>query len=229
MTVLIIQPMDMVPAGELLDRIQAGGKEVKICRIDQNEPLPGNLEAFGSLVILGGTMGANEGNDHPFIEKTISTVQKFHAAEKPVLGICLGAQIIAQAFGAAVGKMGETEFGVTPLAKTEEGGADPVFSGLPEHFSFMQFHEDSFTLPPDAIRLASGEYCVNQAYRIGTKTYGVQFHPEVNASIVERWFVEEKETIDYIKSNWSSTTINKHLTQTKAWAHRIFDDWLALA
>lgn len=228
MTVLIIQPMDMVPAGELLYRIQTCGKEAKICRIDQNEPLPGNLEAFDSLVILGGTMSANEGNDHPFIEKTISTVQKFHAAEKPVLGICLGAQIIAQAFGAAVGKMGETEFGVTPLAKTEEGTTDPVFSRLPEHFAFMQFHEDSFVLPPDAIHLATGEYCANQAYRIGLKTYGVQFHPEVNASIVERWYVEKKETIEKIAPISSITSINKHLTQTKAWAHHIFDDWLAL-
>ncbi|QDI91721.1 type 1 glutamine amidotransferase [Salicibibacter halophilus] len=229
MTVLIIQPMDMVPAGELLYRIQACGKEAKICRIDQNEPLPDSLEAFDSLVILGGTMSANEGNDYPFIEKTISTVQKFHAAKKPVLGICLGAQIIAQAFGAAVGKMGETEFGVTPLAKTEEGTMDPVFSRLPDQFSFMQFHEDSFALPTEAIRLATGKYCINQAYRIGSKTYGVQFHPEVNASIVDRWYVDKKETIENIQPSRSMTDIHKHLSPTKKWAHGIFDDWLALA
>ncbi|QQK81705.1 type 1 glutamine amidotransferase [Salicibibacter cibi] len=228
MAILIIQPMDMVPAGELLYRIQAFDKEAKICRVDENEQLPGDLEAFDSLVILGGIMGANDMADFPFINKSMFAVQKFHAAEKPILGICLGAQIIAKAFGATVGKMGETEFGITTLAKTEEGRKDPVFSGLPEYFSFMQFHEDSFAMPPGAKRLATGEYCVNQAYRIGSKTYGVQFHPEVNASIVERWFVEKKETIENIEPNWPSTNIDKHLRQTKEWAHCIFDDWLAL-
>jgi GMP synthase-like glutamine amidotransferase len=110
----------------------------------------------------------------------------FHAADKPLLGICLGSQILARCFGKTVRRHSELEFGYVPLNKTDAAARDPLLQGLAQP-AIMQFHEDTFDIPDDAEQLLSGEACANQAFRVGRATYAFQCHFEATQPIVDHW------------------------------------------
>ncbi|NIN72284.1 MAG: glutamine amidotransferase [Gemmatimonadetes bacterium] len=142
---------------------------------------------IGSLIVLGGPMGAYEIDRHPYLSSVIDLIRAFLAAERPVLGICLGAQLLAAAAGARVypGAHGK-EIGWAPVQLTEAGANDPLWAGFPETFETFHWHGDTFDLPADAELLARTERYV-QAFRLGSTAYGVQFHPEVVPAQLESW------------------------------------------
>ncbi len=145
------------------------------------ESLPDDAGAVrdSGLVVLGGPMGAYEADRYPHLRAEIELIRAFLAAERPVLGICLGAQLLAAAAGARVypGERGK-EIGWAPVQLTEAGVHDPLWTGFPESFDTFHWHGDTFDLPAGAELLAHTEAYV-QAFRLGPAAYGVQFHPEV--------------------------------------------------
>ncbi|WP_244943872.1 type 1 glutamine amidotransferase [Siminovitchia fortis] len=192
---MIVQPVNLAPPGEIVAALESAGEPYEIYRMEENDRFPNDFAHFNGLIILGGTMGANDDEDFPFLTEVKKAIQIFHKSNKPVLGVCLGAQLIANSFNKKVGKMAKSEFGMTELEKTAEGKADPLFNKLPDTFSFMEWHEDYFELPDEATLLASGNHCINQAFRIKDNIYGFQFHPEVNETILQSWVKEEKDWI----------------------------------
>lgn len=122
-------------------------------------------------------MGANDDTKFPFLTEVKKAIQFFYKSNRPILGVCLGAQLIASSFNQKVGKMSTPEFGITELKKTDGGRNDPLFKNLPDTFSFMEWHEDYFELPEEATLLASGAHCVNQAFRIKDKYLWVSISP----------------------------------------------------
>jgi GMP synthase (glutamine-hydrolysing) len=139
------------------------------------------------VITLGGPVSAYDLADYPWIEDEMRLLDKCMRADRPILAICLGAQILAQALGARVFK-GNTEIGWAPIALTE-AGTQSILSGTGIHAApVLHWHGDTFELPAGAQRLASTAACENQAYSIGP-ALGVQFHPEVRARDFERWLI----------------------------------------
>lgn len=133
------------------------------------------------LIIMGGPMGVYEAEEHPYLLEEIKVARARLEKDKPVLGVCLGAQIIAKALGAEVypGPNGK-EVGWLPIQLTDEGQESPLVHLAPEKTSLFHWHGDTFDLPMGAVRLARSALYQNQAFRYGRNALGVQFHPEVS-------------------------------------------------
>jgi GMP synthase (glutamine-hydrolysing) len=135
-------------------------------------------------------MGVYERDRYPFIAAESELVRNAVAEGLPVLGLCLGSQIIANALGGSVTKHAAKEIGAMTVDLTPEGLADPLFGGLDASLSVFQWHGDTFSVPPGGVRLASSPVTANQAFRCWRTTYGLQFHLEVTLGMVEAWLAE---------------------------------------
>lgn len=139
------------------------------------------------LVALGGPIGACDENAYPFLADELALVQRRLASKRPILGICLGAQLIARILGAAVYALGNKEIGFGPLTLTSEGRAS-VLAPL-DDTPVLHWHGDQFDIPPGAARLAGTAIGANQAFTQGPGVLGLQFHLEVDTRLMERWLV----------------------------------------
>jgi GMP synthase-like glutamine amidotransferase len=187
MKILVVQHDDEGPAGVVGERIDALGGERITVLPHRGGALPASPAGFAAAVFLGGPMSVADDDTHPPDPHLFALARAFHEAQRPLLGICLGSQIVARALGQRVYRNATTEVGFCPVELTDEGRIDPLFAGLGPLLHPMQWHEDTFDLPAGAALLATGAACRNQAYRASATTYGVQFHPEVDRRIVEAW------------------------------------------
>ena len=136
---------------------------------------------------MGGPQQADEEHLYPWLAPEKALLQDAVARGMPVLGVCLGCQLLADAHGGTVAALPEGEVGILDFSLTEEGRADPLFAGLPADPLTMQWHLNAVTaLPRRAVLLASSPACAIQAFRLGERAYGVQFHMEVDAALVQR-------------------------------------------
>jgi GMP synthase (glutamine-hydrolysing) len=149
--------------------------------------IPSEVGDYAGLLVLGGPMGANDTDKHPFLAETMDLIRKFAAQDRPVLGICLGAQVIARAFGGEVHRMDRLESCFHTMQVTPEGRRDPLFSALGPDVTSFQNHFEAVRSLRYAVPLATGGACPIQAFRIGRATYATQFHPEVTIDIVRDW------------------------------------------
>jgi GMP synthase-like glutamine amidotransferase len=137
------------------------------------------------LVFMGGPMCAND--DLPYLRRELEIIRESAGRGQPMLGICLGAQLIAKALGGRVYRNPTPEIGWFDVELTAAGMADPVFSRAAKRQPVFQLHQDTFELPKGAELLATSSACRHQAFRLGAKVYGVQFHPEVTPEMIEEW------------------------------------------
>ncbi len=149
------------------------------------------------MVVLGGPIGAYEEADYPWLAGEIEVVRRRLAAGRPTIGICLGAQLIARALGAAVYPAHEKEIGWAPVTLTTAGHLSPL-KDL-DNVPVLHWHGDTFDLPDNAVRLASTGPTVNQAFSIGDHVLGLQFHVEVTAVQFERWLVGHRAELGATK------------------------------
>lgn len=149
------------------------------------------LDDVSGLVVLGGDMHADQVERYAFLSRERELLGSAVEQGVPVMGICLGAQILARAAGADVARSPVMEIGFRPVTPTDEGRRDPVLAPFAEGIRVFQWHEDTFELAPGMIRLCTSPDVPNQAFRIGGTAYGVQFHPEATergiAAWVHRW------------------------------------------
>jgi GMP synthase (glutamine-hydrolysing) len=155
------------------------------------------------LVVMGGPMNVDDVQQYPFLAQEIRWIREAVTQGIPLLGICLGAQLIARAMGSKVYPNGIKEIGWYPLELTPAAADDRLFAGCGPDLTVFQWHGDTFDLPTGAIHLAQSPLCRNQAFRIEPSTYGLQFHIEMTADMVEDWLTEsinsrELATVDYI-------------------------------
>ncbi|WP_367131980.1 type 1 glutamine amidotransferase [Saccharothrix sp. HUAS TT1] len=153
------------------------------------EPLPAALDGYQGVVCLGGAMGALDDVEHPWLADVRKLLSHAVSKRAPLLAICLGAQLLAAATGGQVRRSPQgPEVGVQLVAKRDAASGDPLFADLPWTPDVLQFHHDEVSLlPPTALLLASSPKCANQAFRIGDRAYGVQFHIETTPEVVLRW------------------------------------------
>lgn len=141
---------------------------------------------MAGLIVMGGPMGVYEQDRYPFLKRELSFIRKAMEADKPVLGICLGSQLIAHALGARVYPNAKKEIGWYRVHLTSEGKKDPLMKGANAPWVF-QWHGDTFDLPRGARRLASSTLCKNQAFRYGDNVYALQYHLEVDGPMIREW------------------------------------------
>ena len=170
---------------------EEGIEAAVVAGADLPEHLRGDGAAVDGLVLLGGGFMPDDDEGHPFLPFERALVDDAIVAGTPVLGICLGAQVLAHVAGGAVtARSGETERGSCPIALLPAAADDPLFAGLTRYdeLRMIQNHEDSITtLPPDAVHLGTSAVCRVQAFRVGPAAWGVQFHPEAEAARVATW------------------------------------------
>lgn len=165
--------------------------------------LPPSPENFDWLIVMGGPMNIDEHHKYPWLVAEKAAIRAALAADKRILGICLGAQLLAQALGGVVTRNAHTEIGWFPVELSAEARQSSLFAGFPERFEAYHWHGDSFSLPPGTVPIARSEACAQQAYAYGPCTVGLQFHLETTtdsaAALIEN---ARDELIDapYIQS-----------------------------
>ena len=175
--------------GLLAPVLADAGVAMRVVQLDRGEPLP-SPESLGGAVVMGGAMGVHDTHEHPWLETERRWISEAVEVGVPVLGVCLGAQQLAAALGAAVTTGPSPEIGVDEVELTPEGRADPVLGPEGDRVSVIQWHGDSFEIPDRAVRLATGARYPNQAFRYGSVAYGLQFHIEVDEAMADAWAPE---------------------------------------
>ena len=140
--------------------------------------LPDDVRGYDWLVVMGGPMGVGDEVAHPFLIAEKAFVRRAVERGVRVLGVCLGAQILAEALGGRVGRNPHKEIGWFPVDLTPEGAAHPLMAGMPPRFNAFHWHGDTFTPPPGSVRLAASAACADQAFALGDRVLGLQFHLE---------------------------------------------------
>jgi GMP synthase-like glutamine amidotransferase len=179
----IIQSDPEVPAGVFSTLLGEWQVPFRLLRPDLGELLE---EGSAAVIVLGGRMGVHDDAAHPFLRPLKDYLRLMLADGTPLFGICLGGQLLADVAGGVVSSNRCGEQGLVNVTLTPAGAADPLFSGIEGRFPAFQWHNDSFTIPPGAVHLASSVTCPGQAFRIGN-AWGTQFHPEVDGAIVAAW------------------------------------------
>jgi len=164
--------------------------DIKCRYVDQYEdPRPPAVDEAEGLIFMGGPMSVND--DLPYIRQELRLIEEAVACGKPVLGVCLGAQLIAKALGGRVYRNPVKEIGWFPVRFTEAARTDPLFADFSAPEIVFHWHGETFDLPPGADLLAFSDACRHQAFRVGPNVYGLQFHLEVTPEMIADWCVQD--------------------------------------
>ncbi len=186
MRVLALTHGPSVGPGVFGDAVQAAGHELVEWPVQLGGRAP---EGADAVIVLGGAMHPDEDERHGWLTTELRWLEGLLDRGTPLLGICLGSQLVARAAGAEVFRSAESEVGWFPVECTPAAADDPVAGALPDRFDAFQWHHYTHTLPDGAVELARSAVCT-QAYRV-ENAWGVQFHPEVRAEQVEEWLTED--------------------------------------
>jgi len=201
-TVLILRHMPHEPGGTLETALAGAGLSFHYVDLYKEVPPRLPLDAAAGLIVLGGAMNVDQTDQYPFLTCDVQWIGQALARELPLLGICLGAQLLAKTLGARVYPNGRKEIGWYPIELTAAAAEDPLLAQRGERTIF-QWHGDTFDLPAGAVHLARSPLCENQAFRYGPSAYGLQFHIEMTAAMIDDWLTEagnraELAALDYI-------------------------------
>ena len=200
--IAIVENMENTYLGPLGRALDDAGATLEWFRPWQNGTLPSGSDDHDGLIVLGGKQSALDDAAYPYLPRLAGLMRRFGDTDKSVLGICLGGQLLARAYGAQNLLGAAREFAWTALDVTSEGTADLLFRGVGGRLASFQWHLDTFSLPDNAVRLVSGSVVANQCFRVGRAAYGVQFHFEASAEVVEAWSVEYRDSIEQFAPGW---------------------------
>jgi len=187
--ILVCQHVGYEILGTLNPLFKDAGFRLRYVNFGREPEQRPTIQGYDGLVLLGGPMNVDEEGRFPHLTHEIRLIEAAMKKQIPVLGICLGSQLIAKALGAHVGRNSVREIGWHEVALTEAGGQDPVLGHFQPQEPVFHWHGDTFDLPKGAIHLASSRDCRHQAFRYGDRVYGFQFHLEVDEPMIERWLV----------------------------------------
>jgi GMP synthase-like glutamine amidotransferase len=192
---LILQNAAGEGPGILRDILLRKGWVIRLVRLHRDEKIPSDWKNHGLLMSMGGPMNVYEEDRFPFLAQETSVIREALAAGMPTLGFCLGAQLMAKAAGAKVRRGGRREIGWHRVSLTAHGTEDPLLKSFPLEFTVFQWHGDTFDLPNGGVRLVSSEHYPNQAMRLGSLSYGFQFHVEVTGEMISRWLDSYRDEV----------------------------------
>ena len=201
MRVAIVENTAVTHHGQVGVALHEAGARIDLWKPWRDQALP-DLGGYDALVVFGGEQNALADGDHPYLPRLARLMKDSAQMGIATLGICLGSQVFARGLGAQnhIGTAGE--YGWTSVTLTDEGRADPVLGALPQAFPIMQWHSDTFTLPPGATHLAASPKAAAQCYRYGRAGYGMQFHFEANRAVAADWAREFAEAFEASRPGW---------------------------
>lgn len=234
--VLIIQPQAIDGPAYLATWLRQAGIAFDLCQVERGDEVPIDAGGWAAVAVLGGSMSAND--DLPFLQRTLALLHSAVALQRPVLGHCLGGQLLARALGASVTDNPEPEIGWSqiepcagPLAQEWLGGGGP----LPMHLPVYQWHFQTFGLPPGAQLLARNAACAHQAFALGPHL-GMQFHIEVDEEKLGRWFADAPPDGDPLLAHPGvqgaaamRADTSRWLTSSQQTADRLYRRWWSQA
>lgn len=227
--ILVLQQLDIEPPALIGDILTKHGHHLDI-RHTQRDTLPESLETYCAMVVMGGPMSANDTHE-ACIRQQLLLLQQAISIDFPVLGICLGAQLLAKAAGASIIPSPQRELGWYPLSRTADAANDVVFADMPEGQYVFQWHGESFTLPKGACLLASNTDVPHQAFRLGNNQYGLQYHTEVDATLIQKWIDAGKSERQHLGDTGIARLIAEnplYLESARQWCRTMTNAWSKL-
>jgi GMP synthase-like glutamine amidotransferase len=187
MRALVLQHVAVEGPGTLASYLEARGWTLETVALYEGARLPEDAQEYQAIIVMGGPMGVYDEAEYPFLRDEHRFLTRVLAQGVPLLGICLGSQLLAKALGARVYRNPQKEIGWYTVDLTPAGAVDPLFAGLTSPVPVFQWHGDAFDLPAGATPLASSPLCTNQAFRYGDRVYGLLFHLELTPDVIHSW------------------------------------------
>jgi GMP synthase (glutamine-hydrolysing) len=218
--------------GVLDPLLRAAGFRIRYVNFARDPFAQVDVKRYAGLVVLGGPMNVDQMDRYPHLLHEIEVIGAALEREIPTLGICLGAQLLAAALGAHVHPNPVREIGWYPLTLSQSASDDPLFRHLSPDVPVFQWHAYTFTEPQGTVHLASSASCANQAFRYRDFAYGLQFHLEVDAQLIDRWLQHSqlKHELEPLGGERHAREVAAHtalhLSQSQAQASRVFSAFI---
>ena len=226
MSVFVLHHVSGEPLGLFQPKLESSGLPHTYINLSDGTPNPITLRHCSALIVLGGPMSAND--DFPWIRQEIALIDQALDGGLPILGVCLGAQLIARILGARIFRLPQREIGWFPVRPTPMAATDPLLCHLQPVEPVFHWHEEAFDLPSGAVWLASSAACQYQAFQYSGNVYGLQFHLEVTPKIIADW-IREDETSGARREMSSPIDPNLHAERMHHLAGEVFSAWLEMA
>jgi len=232
--VLVFQHVAAEPLGTLDPMLRDRGHRIRYVNFHREPEAHPEVSRYNALIVLGGPQMPDQGDIYPHLNVEMRCIEQALKAGMPVLGICLGAQLLAYTLGGGVKPLPGWEIGWYDLKPTAQSAADPLFCSLTQPQPVFHWHGYTFDIPGDAVHLARSELCENQAFRYGSNAYGLQCHLELDERLINRWltFPEYQEDLNSRGNGQDATTIRRQthglINQSVALSYEIFGQFLKL-
>ena len=228
--ILVLQHQTCEPLGTIESALLRANHSIRYVRTQNGQAVPKSVESSAGLIIMGGPMGVYEQDRYSFLGDEIRLIQHALTRDIPILGVCLGAQLLAAALESPVRPGHKKEIGWHPVTLTPEAAGDSLWRDIPTPFTGFHWHGDFFERPHGAVSLASSALTPCQAFRFGTAVYGLQFHLEVTEAMIQDWIVTFAGELT--ESGTEPTTILggilSQLPPMQKIAQTVFDRWAVL-
>jgi GMP synthase (glutamine-hydrolysing) len=211
--------------GRIAPALESRGLAVRYVDMFEGAPSPKRIEEAAGLIFMGGPMSAND--DLPYLRAELALIEQAAKAGLPILGVCLGSQLIAKALSARVYRNRVKEIGWYPVSWTPAAASDALFADLSEPETVFHWHGETFDLPKGAVWLASSEACAHQAYRVGANIYALQFHLEVTPEMIKDWLTEHQNSAD-VRELKAPIDPNANAPRLSELATQVFTRWANL-
>ena len=234
MKLLVLQHVAHELLGTLNPLLKRAGFRIHYVNFARHPDAQPSLDGYDGLIVLGGPMSVNDADRLPHLTTELKLIEDAMRRDVPVLGICLGAQLIAKTLGAEVYRNPEKEIGWYDVAPTDDACGDPLLLPLQKTEKIFQWHGETFDMPRSARHLAYSFLCANQAFRYGAKVYGFQFHMEVDEPMIHRWLkVPENQTeISALRGDCHIEQIygdtSRHMARLRDISERVFRAFIDL-
>jgi GMP synthase-like glutamine amidotransferase len=222
-----LQVVDFESLGAIEPWARRRGHELFRVALWKGEKVP-NVESFDCLMIMGGPMVPTDHYQYPWLPTVLEVLRSTVASGRPVLGICLGAQLLGHAHGGHIRGNDHPEFGWHLVRRSPLGQNHALMRGIPDSFTAFQWHCDTVSVPVGAVSLASSEACPNQVFAVGPRGLGVQFHPEITPekarSFVE--FTPDQGAGPYVQQNQAILSAKQHFREQQEILERLLTNLL---
>jgi GMP synthase (glutamine-hydrolysing) len=228
--VLVLQHVGCETLGAIEGALTAAGFRARYVRAFLGESVPETLGDAAGLVVMGGPQSVYEQDQFPYLCAEMKLMERALKEQRPVLGTCLGSQLLAATLGANVRPGPRKEIGWYPLTLSAEAAGDALWHDVPQAFMGFHWHGDIFDLPSGALRLASSQLTENQAFRYGTNAYGFLFHMEVNEAMVREWVGNFSGELARAKIDGAEIVagISEHLARLQQIGADVYSRWAKL-
>ncbi|HTF91985.1 MAG TPA: gamma-glutamyl-gamma-aminobutyrate hydrolase family protein [Verrucomicrobiae bacterium] len=231
---LVFQHVPHELLGTLNPMLKKAGFRIRYVNFGRHPDAQPRLDGYDGLVVLGGPMSVNDEDRLPHLVTEMKLIEAALSRNLPVMGICLGAQLIAKTLGAAVYPNQEKEIGWYDVSPTDHAQSDPLLGAFSATEKIFQWHGETFDIPKSTSHLAFSSLCANQAFRYGDNVYGFQFHLEVDEPMIHRWLrvAENRQEITALGGAISPEGIHKetpeHIARLHQLSERVFGEFINL-